>query len=1451
MVSCRVTSPHYLRVQPMKAVSSPQRKVITSVFITALLLLQLLIFTPSVSAEDGNTNLFNGGFAEKPITLTGGNTSVNIGFDSPRNITLTHATFDLSYDYQDSSPGEVWVDVNEDGVREWSWNGTGKGDLGDQQLFANGQSSISNHLSGNSTSSIGWLLPSLGTLQTSDVNFTFSADLGGFWQTGALYDIVAANVDSDSSLEVVFLSPTPGGLANSSTWIGVSEWDALNNNMTPAVWYETCENSTSLRYSDVNNDSIMDIAAIDFDANMLCLHLSNSTSGGFKPVTNISLPEDLVEAHLADITGDGMADIISAHASGNINLREWDSAANVFSMNVTQMVEGNNTIGMPATLSGLLVEEFYGQGNGFSAITFDGQGYATSWNLSASSWVNMARHFDGMNRDLLVNDFNGDGYLDILGSTDFETSLSLFNGTGWNSTSIGVMLITNATITDYDLDGNDDLLIPNPGTFDGQDSTFTGSIMIRSINGTSIGNLSTSPLTPWTYPEKMVIADLDGDGVSEHIISAGESSRGFFAGGYHNAAMDLNNDGSDDVSIAGYSGDGNAGVGPIYWRDMENNIQQIVSPELAALAVYNDSFGNSISHISPSVSSAGAGTTSFSDLQMKYDITLTVNSNPYLTQNFTNVLNQNMLPGNSSLTFLIPFPINSTKAGSLLAKNFFAEWIAGAPNIQLPATPTASLYSLTTNEVGIVWEAPSEWGLSFINFQVFRTTTGGVFDLFQPIQTGPINISIDTSVTIGNSYDYAIRTVHEYGVTSNLSNIISVVIPYPSPPSLVENVSVIDAENDLGGVLNVSWTQSSETFSSFNIYAHSQNFTTVSNLAPVASVSASVTSISINSFSAIIDSNGTEIVPSSSLQNGVQYWVSVVAANTFGNQTNMVSPYGPVIPRNDSLLPTTLSLDLSIDGEMGTNSQLAIRSSSLSAILHLELLGVPAAGKEIIVELSFSNQVMFFNGTTDSNGDWQPFDGVAWSTILSTTTYVGGVIIEASYAGYQGDIAAQPIASAQTNASFTAAMEATLSVSQANVVVDSAGNVVINLNLAANISMEQHILQGLIITWGAGNGSQIALVGGQSIVGTSGSTSANVLIPGGGWFRAVVDVVPGWLILLGDEEANATINPYSDNGGNGNTSSPTEIIPIVLSCDEWELSNNASISNSDLQCTLTNTNSFSISLDWTTSTWVFPSELDLNPNKLTIDLASNAESGFKISSNYLNDLAISPGNITIQLTSNTRAVGSSSIPDLTHTYELNITISDDIGDQSTTNNNTNNNGSSGNTTDDNDPKSSQITLYIVIGVIAFAAIAGIVIVLIKNREEEIDWEEDDLEYDDPYGSVSAPQDDVFPAGLPLDEVKPAKRSRPKPIVVEDISEEEAANEDPFDISRKSGDWEDNSSSESEEEWKEGDGESWEEDGQSEDEGISTDEDGTEWYEDEVGVWWYRTVQMEDWAEFEE
>jgi hypothetical protein len=38
------------------------------------------------------------------------------------------------------------------------------------------------------------------------------------------------------------------------------------------------------------------------------------------------------------------------------------------------------------------------------------------------------------------------------------------------------------------------------------------------------------------------------------------------------------------------------------------------------------------------------------------------------------------------------------------------------------------------------------------------------------------------------------------------------------------------------------------------------------------------------------------------------------------------------------------------------------------------------------------------------------------------------------------------------------------------------------------------------------------------------------------------------------------------------------------------------------------------------------------------------------------------------------------------------------------------------------------------------------------------------------------------------------------------------------------------------------------DGQS---GITVDDDGIEWWQDEAGVWWYRSLSMDDWAVFEQ
>jgi hypothetical protein len=43
----------------------------------------------------------------------------------------------------------------------------------------------------------------------------------------------------------------------------------------------------------------------------------------------------------------------------------------------------------------------------------------------------------------------------------------------------------------------------------------------------------------------------------------------------------------------------------------------------------------------------------------------------------------------------------------------------------------------------------------------------------------------------------------------------------------------------------------------------------------------------------------------------------------------------------------------------------------------------------------------------------------------------------------------------------------------------------------------------------------------------------------------------------------------------------------------------------------------------------------------------------------------------------------------------------------------------------------------------------------------------------------------------------------------------------------------------------------ESDGGESDPNISVDEDGTEWWEDDQGVWWYRSTDMDDWEVWED
>ena len=95
------------------------------------------------------------------------------------------------------------------------------------------------------------------------------------------------------------------------------------------------------------------------------------------------------------------------------------------------------------------------------------------------------------------------------------------------------------------------------------------------------------------------------------------------------------------------------------------------------------------------------------DLAVSYDVSLTINKNPHITENLTNVFNKNMVAGNG--TFNLALPFNSTSAGNIRLSNMLAIWNPGAPFLAVPAQPQLVLDNVNTSGVFFHWQNVSMW----------------------------------------------------------------------------------------------------------------------------------------------------------------------------------------------------------------------------------------------------------------------------------------------------------------------------------------------------------------------------------------------------------------------------------------------------------------------------------------------------------------------------------------------------------------------------------------------------------------------------------------------------------------------------------------------------------------------------------------------------------------------
>ena len=1357
----------------------------------------------SASGESLSFNTFTGGFANVEVNLQGGVTNNTTSIEVPRNVTFMTSGFDVAIDSDDQSPGKVWVDVGEDGVFEWEFSGLGYGDIGHQNEFYDGNNwYLSQVTSGNSTSPT-ILIPSESTIQESSLEVGFFPEAGGgFFSIGSHQEVIETDIDNDSLPEPMFLLDIQ---SNNSTSIVWADWNA-GAGLAMSAPLQTCDNATSISTGDINGDGSEDIVAFSTSSNTACIHLANGTS--FNPVINQSVSSGLSMAKIGDINSDGADEIVTITTSGTLSFYSWNNTTSGLSSPIVEVVNQNGTFGFPAILLSVYVDDLFNNGNE-SILVMDSTGHWTHWQVISGALAGPLTTFDDISRDEILTDLDGDGDIDVLGSNNQGYAMRINDGSEWDLQSFqGMISFTNATVADYDNDGVLDLMTPIPGVSDGSSTTIEGNISLRQINSTNISTLSMTGLEPWSIPTSISTMDMDGDGIIEHIVSAGETSKGVLIAGWHSIELDADGDGTPELSRTGYAGDSVNGLDSLQMRDESNAIKQDLVQIISSLQTNVDGYGISMVNLSMNVKTTGNGELNYSGLDIGYDCSFSVDQNPHLIGNLTNSLNQRMTGGIGNFT--IDIPLNSTKLGLVSVLNYYAVTIPGAPNLAVPITPVLELVRATPEEVEFKWNDTVEYGLDFIEFEIFKLESSTqTVDLLNVYNNSYYNQTIDSNVSVGSTYWYVVRSTHQYGVASNLSEPLMITVPYPAPPSGLTGLSLSDVTSDQGGILNLSWNHSTDEFTNYEVYLENSQFTSVSGLNPILNISSS--------------QNSTLITE---LTDGQEYWAAVVAVDQYGNKTEDVTSVGPAYPRNDE--PNAVNLQLIASSETSIGSPFDLQVSA------------EVDGQEVIPPGTISVTMETTSGSYPISTNWDNISLSDFSELVSFASDISGsVTFWANYSGDAGDEQTRPLSAASTSASTIVYVQADLSSTEEVYELDWENETSVRIDLDAVNPLQQNLLEGASFTWVAFNnttgssssGNGIIQNGFQQFVVTfneSGLLYVNLTNPS--WIDAGSNSLQLSLVTYGTSvEGNET----EDNTTTVTPWSPQTMLDVTIDCGDVIINPSE---DQELDCTITNPNNYSVEISLEPNGWSEWSQYILfepTAGQGDFTLLEFESKNLEIRVDIIQDLrdnGLFNGLIQIDLRQGPADYTSPGDKPLTFEIQWTLIGENVVVEPNPQENNTNQ------TTDTKDSSSSDNTVLILGGVAGVAVIGLAVFILMRMRNSDFeDWNEDDLDMEP---DIEAPQraSKPLPVGVALDEFEDKTIVDETPDRPDVINEFEDNDDYVIESDESSGEYTEEVNSDYDE---------------SDDSGISVDEHGTEWYEDEVGVWWYREEGQDDWSEFVE
>jgi hypothetical protein len=1424
---------------------------------TALVILSLLLVAtplgPLATQASTTTTTFASGGSQETVTFTGG-THNAVGLTLTRNTTITSASMFIRPDPNGASPGQVTLDANQDGQPEWAFNQPGYGGFGHQTVFSTGNATASvNHppfASMGGMPSPDFLLPYGASISSASVNVSFVPSLeSGFHAVSDVMDVAIGDVDNDTRADAALLGPGQGpNVTADNRSFSVLKWNATAGvHTTPSI--ETCNNASTVVMVDLNMNGYDDVAAYDPSGDRLCLHIYNATIGAHEASINVTLPSTVVAHGWGDMNGNGRSNLVTVRNGGVLTFERFNTKTNSFLSVASTIIYSSGTGSSPVTLTGLYVDRFGGPNSNATAIAIDNSNDGIVVDFVNNNLVETTARISDMATGGTVGDFDADGDLDLVmplvtGHRSVENQ-----GNGWNGDSHnGLLDLTNATIFDHDNDGNASIFLPKLVNGDGNSSTIEGNITyhgFRTVTGwqgydnrVDMRAVATGVLSPWTAPRSLDVADLDGDGVNEHVIVAGEgNSTGVFVSAWHHLSIDVDHNGQNDLEAQGYSGNGSLGLSALTIEDTDGNLTSLLNSMSFSWSSTVDGYGITMSPVNFSVTTEANGDFHFTNLNVTYGSDFLVDRNPHLTGNLSNVLNQAMTLGTGDFT--VPLTLNSTQNGSIQLRTLTIQDVQGAANLALPPTPVPVAISVQPNQVVIEWQNASLFGDDLQDFVVYKTSTPLLTTNATPYERTQSNLTIDAEVQPGQTWWYWVRSTHDYGVTSNLSQPLEVAVPYPLPASFVPDVVVVDRPNDDGGVFDVSWGEGHYSIAEHHLFVSSLNFTNVSGLTPAVVEDATARSAVLST-----DSNGAALL------DGTAYYVAVIGVDEYGNFSESVDAVGPVYTRNDTVLASTLNVTFAGFIEEPSVSTLLLKSDGrLDVTVNLTQNGTPLASKEIILYVRNVNGNVSQPAFTDANG-LATFSINRLSTAFPTLTVEGPMTLEVIYPGSAGDVLERPTSSASASIAAFGALEVTFTHDEVIELNDDLSfSTDIDVHTAdvqreamlANMMADYHILdaEGVEIMNGTAEvrGSTMTVAGFAPYDGVL-EVMLNTSVPT--FYTAGM----GFTVPF---EASPVVDTNETNGNETNTTTegptfPDVTLPATVDCGtatyEWD----SNATDVTITCAVTNPNPFATTVDLT---WqvvpVTPPSIEVVWNEasaspVTVDANGSADLTFTLVRNAPTE-GMFPGLqgvgyiITLSCTDNGEG-GCSTMTQLSASTEGEIRWTLGDAPANTTGPQTN--------LDDDEASSAMTPVVVGVGVfIAIVALLGGVLVMRRRGGDVFEDEGDEDDYMDGFPPAEDDGSDELDlsSSRSLDDLKDEGRD-----LYEDAPEGTDATDllnnpaDAFvfgateEVVNQSDDRDEN---------------------EGEDDGITVDEHGTEWWEDEDGTWWYREDGWEDWAVWEE